>query len=239
MTLKWTQRPWTGFASCSFLIFTPRCLGENQKRLVEKVESLEPDLIVLTGDMVDSDVESIESHLAFLEVLTEDTPVYAVSGNHEYWSESSEVVRTVYDALGVSVLQETCTPFKDTAFPIELCGISDYEKFTGFQDYKATLPEPANNRFNLLLAHRPVFFETYTALDYDLVLSGHAHGGMIRLPFTGGIYSPDQGLFPSYTSGPYKDNDTTMVVSRGLGNSVFPFRVQNRPEIVLLTLKSS
>lgn len=215
-----------------------KVFGENQKRLVEKVEALEPDLIVLTGDMVDGDVESIETHLAFLKDLTDETPVYAVSGNHEYWSASAEEVRTVYDTLGVTSLEDACTAFSDPSQPITLCGINDFEKFEGFQEYRQTLPEPEENTFNLLLAHRPVHFDTYASFDYDLVLSGHAHGGMIRLPFVGGLYAPDQGFFPSYTTGPYIEDGTTMLVSRGLGNSVFPFRIQNRPELVATTLQS-
>jgi predicted MPP superfamily phosphohydrolase len=212
--------------------------GENQKRLVKEVKTLEPDLVVLTGDMVDGDVESIETHLAFLKDLTDETPVYAVSGNHEYWSASSQEVKTVYDTLGVTSLEDECLLFSESSQPIKLCGISDYEKFSDFQDYRETIPKPEENTFNILLAHRPVYFDTYASFDYDLVLSGHAHGGMIRLPFIGGLYAPDQGFFPSYTTGPYIEDGTTMIVSRGLGNSVFPFRIQNRPEIIAITLEN-
>ena len=215
-----------------------KTFGDDQTRLVNKVIALEPDIIVLTGDMVDSDVDSPETHLAFLGELSEVAPIYAVSGNHEYWSESAEEVETLYESLGVTSLEDACIPFSDTAYPVTLCGIRDYMTFSGFTDYEDSLPDPSQNRFNILLAHRPVYFESYAERDYDLVLSGHAHGGMIRLPFLGGLYGPDQGWFPSYTTGPYKESGTTMIVSRGLGNSVFPFRIQTRPEIIAIELKS-
>ncbi len=94
------------------------------------------------------------------------------------------------------------------------------------------------NNFTILLSHKPNYFKEYSVAGIDLVLSGHAHGGQIRLPFIGGIVGPDQGLFPKYTNGLYTKNQTSMVVSRGLGNSLFPLRLFNKPEIVSITLES-
>jgi predicted MPP superfamily phosphohydrolase len=92
--------------------------------------------------------------------------------------------------------------------------------------------------YTVLLSHRPELFDCYVAKGADLVFSGHAHGGQFRLPFLGGVFAPDQGLFPTYDAGLYQQKGTSMIVSRGLGNSLFPFRVNNRPEIVVVTLLS-
>ncbi|WP_455769208.1 metallophosphoesterase [Marinilactibacillus psychrotolerans] len=93
-------------------------------------------------------------------------------------------------------------------------------------------------RFKVLLSHRPELFETYAAHGFDLVFSGHAHGGQFRLPFIGGLIAPNQGLFPEYTAGIYSKKQTRMIVSRGLGNSVIPIRINNRPELVIVTLSN-
>jgi predicted MPP superfamily phosphohydrolase len=95
------------------------------------------------------------------------------------------------------------------------------------------------NGFTILLSHRPELFDTYANHDLDLILSGHAHGGQFRIPFIGGVVAPNQGFFPKFDAGIYTDGDTNMLVSRGVGNSIFPFRVNNRPEIILIELKSS
>ena len=90
---------------------------------------------------------------------------------------------------------------------------------------------------SILLSHRPEFFDQYVRADVDLVLSGHAHGGQFRLPFVGGLAAPNQGLFPKYDAGRYTEENTNMIVSRGIGNSIFPFRFNNRPEVILIELK--
>jgi predicted MPP superfamily phosphohydrolase len=90
--------------------------------------------------------------------------------------------------------------------------------------------------YNILLSHRPEEFDIYANSKYDLVLTGHAHGGQVRIPFIGGLVAPNQGLFPEYDSGIFTSNNTTMVVSRGIGNSIIKLRVNNRPEIVLIEL---
>ena len=108
-----------------------------------------------------------------------------------------------------------------------------------FSDLSVQLNEfTDSDNFNILLSHRPEFFNLYLKTPMDLIFSGHAHGGQFRLPFIGGLVAPGQGLFPKYTSGPYTQNGATMFVSRGLGNSIVPVRIFNRPEILLVTLIS-
>ncbi len=135
-------------------------------------------------------------------------------------------------------------------FSIGLIGIADpainfgkktYLKENNFsyvRDNITKLIKDINTDFNVLLSHRPELFSVYNELEIDLVFSGHAHGGQIRIPFVGGVLSPNQGFFPKYSEGMHSEGVTSIVVSRGLGNSVFPFRIFNRPELVLVTLKS-
>jgi len=214
-----------------------KTFGDSQERLVSKVLDLEPDLIVLTGDMIDKNVESIDNHLNFLRNFTEEeVPVYAVSGNHEYWTNNLDEIKVIYDDLGVVFLDDESSEVTINDTTLTLFGLSDRAKHPSDTAYLNALPEGEAQTFSLLLAHRSVFFNSYSEKDYDLVLSGHAHGGMFRLPFIGGLYSPDQGLFPKLTTGPYKKEDTFLIVSRGLGNSVIPLRIMNRPEIVVVNL---
>ena len=93
--------------------------------------------------------------------------------------------------------------------------------------------------FCILLSHRPELFDSYVKYDMHLVLTGHAHGGQFRLPFVGGLIAPNQGFFPKYDAGLYTEGDTNMLVSRGIGNSILPFRVNNRPEVILVELQHS
>ncbi len=129
---------------------------------------------------------------------------------------------------------------------INLLGLQDpafisannIEDTKGLGFYDSLKQWSSNDNFQILLSHRPELFDLYVEHNIDLVFSGHAHGGQFRLPFIGGLVAPDQGVFPQYTSGSYNKNQTTMYVSRGLGNSIIPIRIFNRPEIVLVKLKS-
>lgn len=149
--------------------------------------------------------------------------------------------------FGVVVLEDKAIPLENDGEKITLIGLSDPD-FTIRGDAFGEVPAmtstklrnlmDAKNGYTILLSHRPELFETYVDCDVDLVLSGHAHGGQFRLPFIGGLIAPNQGLFPKYDAGLYTDNNTNMIVSRGLGNSIIPLRFNNRPEIVLVELNT-
>lgn len=205
-------------------------------RLINKISELNPDIIVITGDIADSNHTNIENALEFAEKSAQIAPSYYVTGNHEYWLEISER-EELLDGLksaGIKILDdETVTVEKDGA-SFSLTGLDD-NTLTG--DFRNILPSDENS-LNILLAHEPQYIAEYSSWgSVDLVFTGHAHGGQFILPFIGGVVAPDQGFFPKYTSGMHQSGDTSMVISRGLGNSIIPVRLFNFPDIVCVDLQ--
>lgn len=213
--------------------------GEGQEKLVEKVRKTEPDVIFITGDVIDSNRYDLEQSLTAVRQFVDMADVYYVIGNHEV---ATNLVPEIYDALkeiGVHVMPNTSTTIEQGGESISIVGIED--PLNGFETQSMlnkAMKGVSAETLTVLLAHRPEKFNTYVANGMDLVFSGHAHGGQIRLPFVGGLVAPGQGLFPKYTAGSYKDGGTTMNVSRGLGNSGVPYRIFNLPEIVVVELKA-
>lgn len=213
--------------------------GSNNKNLIKKIKAQNPDIIVITGDIVDGNRTNIPATLNFIEKATEIAPVYYVTGNHEYQISDSDrnTLMTELSNRGVIILNNTVKQITFKTQKIYLIGLDEKNLTDNTLNYLVSdLP---NDALQILLVHEPQEITLYADSNVDFVFSGHAHGGQIRLPFVGGILSPNQGFFPKYSEGLYKINETTMVVSRGLGNSVFPFRIFNRPEIVVVTLKSN
>nr|WP_039806704.1 metallophosphoesterase [Jeotgalibacillus malaysiensis] len=215
-----------------------KSFGQNQQKLVDKVKESEPDIIVITGDIIDERRYDEEPALTLAEEMVQLAPVYYVSGNHEMRSGK-------YDGLidiGINVLTNETTLISNNDASIQLAVIEDpspSNAITVENNLQQTFKEAENSQFTLLLAHRPEWFSLYREYQPDLILSGHAHGGQIRLPLIGGLVAPNQGLFPEYTSGIHEVDGSSLIVSRGLGNSLFPFRVFNRPEIVEVVLKTN
>lgn len=218
--------------------------GKNNQKLVGRIRECEPDMIVLTGDLVDSNHTNVDRAVQFVDEIVKICPVYYVTGNHEYWLEKSE-----YDELmdgligaGVVILDDQVVEISRGDAKFRLVGLDDKSLADG------TLGTLLNNAQNVahedsekkeltvVLAHEPQYLARYAVTGVDLVLSGHAHGGQFRLPFVGGIVAPDQGFLPEYTAGEYYMDGTEMIVSRGLGNSVIPVRLFNYPEIVCVEL---
>ncbi|WP_288221424.1 metallophosphoesterase [uncultured Clostridium sp.] len=223
-----------------------KVFGKKQSKLLEKVKDLSPDIIVVTGDMIDRRRYNLENAMYFIEEAIKIAPVYYVSGNHEAWSEKySEIKKRLIDT-GVYVLDDETVKINKDNSSINILGLSDPAFITSSyidETNTSNMEEYLNSYskiegFKILLSHRPELLDLYSKNDIDLVFSGHAHGGQVRIPFLGGIIAPNQGFFPKYTSGSYNSNKTTMFVSRGLGNSLFPLRVFNRPEIISVTLES-
>ncbi len=208
--------------------------GKNNQKLVDRIRECEPDMIVLTGDLVDSNHTNVDRAVQFVDEIVKICPVYYVTGNHEYWLEKSE-----YDELmdgligaGVVILDDQVVEISRGDAKFRLVGLDDKSLADG--TLEALLSD--EKEFTVVLAHEPQYLVRYASIGVDLVLSGHAHGGQFRLPFVGGIVAPDQGFLPKYTAGEYYMNGTEMIVSRGLGNSVIPVRLFNFPEIVCVEL---
>lgn len=208
--------------------------GKNNQKLVDRIRECEPDMIVLTGDLVDSNYTNVDRAVQFVDEIVKICPVYYVTGNHEYWLEKSE-----YDELmdgligaGVVILDDQVVEISRGDAKFRLVGLDDKSLTDG--TLEALLSD--EKEFTVVLAHEPQYLVRYASIGVDLVLSGHAHGGQFRLPFVGGIVAPDQGFLPKYTAGEYYMNGTEMIVSRGLGNSVIPVRLFNFPEIVCVEL---
>ena len=223
-------------------------LGEDNATLLQMLSDSRPDIITITGDLIDAQHTDIEIALSFAQEAMKIAPTYYVTGNHEASSSQYGILKAGLEAAGITVLEDEIVYLERDGEAIALLGLAD-PNFTIKGDLFGEVPAMVStklknmleqdNMYSVLLSHRPELFEAYAAYGVDLVLSGHAHGGQFRLPFVGGLIAPDQGLFPQYDAGLYTDGNTNMIVSRGLGNSIIPVRFNNRPEIVLIELHTN
>ena len=210
--------------------------------VIKLIEKEKPDIIVITGDLVDSNKTNIDIAQKLVGTLTGIAPCYYVTGNHEAWlGEQYQELESILLDEGVAILHDRAVQLIKNTESIQLAGLDDPD-FTDRAPLQQSMIKTKINNMNLtdnycvLLSHRPEAFEDYVSENIDLVLSGHAHGGQFRLPIIGGIVAPNQGLSPKYDAGLYSENYTTMVVSRGIGNSIIPIRFNNRPEIISVEL---
>lgn len=216
--------------------------------LSNKIKLVSPDIIVITGDLVDRRKTNLKTATEFVNEIVKIAPVYYVSGNHEQLSEHNKELKKELNNLNVINMDNSYRTIYKDGSEIGLSGIADpairryvrtylYENNASYiRSSLEGLTQNLKTDFNILLSHRPEHFNVYKEFKFDLVFSGHAHGGQIRIPLLGGILAPDQGFFPRYSEGMIKEGSTSIVVSRGLGNSIFPFRIFNRPELVVVTL---
>jgi predicted MPP superfamily phosphohydrolase len=224
--------------------------GTDQRKLISLTKEINPDIIVVTGDLIDSrrtNIDNMRIALSYMKVAVDIAPVYYVSGNHEARTNLYDDLKTAFEEYGVINMDNTHKNIELNGDNISLLGLADisfnaidslkYHTSTlGFDKILDNLKTESNNNFTILLSHRPELITFYSKENIDLVFSGHSHGGQIRFPFLGGVIAPDQGFFPKYTSGIHTLNSTSMVISRGLGNSLAPQRIFNRPEVVVVNL---
>ena len=219
-------------------------MGKDNEKLLSMLREAEPDIIAITGDLIDSRDTNIEIALHFAKEAVKIAPCYYVTGNHEARVSEYNDLKEGLNELGVIVLEDEKVEIEQYSEKIVLLGVDDPSFQTDYLHgdsvtvMRGNLQELKNEEYaySVLLSHRPELFETYVESGVDLVLSGHAHGGQFRLPFVGGLVAPNQGLFPKYETGLYTCNSTNMLVSRGIGNSIIPFRFNNRPEVILIEL---
>lgn len=234
--------------------------GFEQKGLLSKIDECKPDIIVVTGDVIDSNHTNYKLALEFFEGASQIAPVYYITGNHELWLDEVKFSGFLTDIqnMGVHYIDDTIIDMDDYV----LVGVGDRTLHSGVDinsfDYEISdyisdenlsnslegdnnrdLNNMDDSRFKIMLAHEPSFHSVYQECGMDLVLTGHYHGGQIIIPGKGGLVSPDFEFFPELYQGMHEFGDTTMVISRGLGNSLAPVRINNYPEIVVVEIKKT
>ncbi|RKL69260.1 phosphoesterase [Salipaludibacillus neizhouensis] len=218
---------------------------KNHSKLVKKVIHANPNIILFTGDLVDKRSYRPEISLILMKKLVKIAPVYYVTGNHEWATGHFHEFENSLINLGVHVLRNTYKELVVGDEIIHLLGIDDpsslaepiRERQSTGETLRTLFKEIDNkSSYKILLSHRPEFLSLYAQFDIDLIFSGHAHGGQFRFPVLGGLFAPHQGFLPRYTSGINIEKNSTLIVNRGLGNSLFPQRIFNRPEIIVTKL---
>lgn len=218
--------------------------GEGASELIAAIDTEAPDVVLLAGDIFDDEMPWGPSE-ALVQALAARYPCYYVTGNHEYWSERIDGIYAILRKAGVRILNMESELLTIRGQNIRLCGVPDpyamvYEDAPDTRTQLArALAAAGDGVFTLLMAHRPELVDQYAEAGFDLVVSGHAHGGQVRIPLLlNGLYAPNQGLFPSWAGGIFEAGDTTMIVSRGLAreSTALP-RVFNRPELVIINLR--
>ena len=218
-----------------------REFGTNNARLVAAVAKEHPDLIALTGDFIDS-AENIEVTLTLVEQLVELAPVYFISGNHDWASGAMETLRDLLENIGVTVLDNKWELLEQDGASIAICGVEDpngYADSAKPDEVVQAVREAYGERYILMLAHRNYWMEAYPTLDVNLILCGHGHGGIVRLPIVGGLFGSNGTVFPEYSAGLYNGKTYQMLVSRGLGGGMNIPRLFNNPELVSITLHTN
>ena len=221
--------------------------GENNAELLKLLSESRPDIIVITGDLIDANHTDVGIALGFAQESVRIAPTYYVTGNHEAASPQYDALQDWLEDAGVIVLEDEAISLERGGETIALLGLADPD-FTVKGDMFGEVPAMVSTKlknliddesgYTILLSHRPELFETYVDGGIDLVFSGHVHGAVPAAVYRRGGCPPNQGLFPKYDAGLYTDGGTSMVVSRGIGNSIIPFRFNNRPEIVLVELNA-
>lgn len=217
--------------------------SDNADDVVAMVASCAPDAVLMVGDMFDDDTANrpTERTLSLMRQLSAQYPCYYVSGNHEAWTGEMDALYQQTEEAGVTVLRMSSGVLTVRGQRIALCGVPDpYEMvFSGAPDTEEQLRQALEDLdsadFTVLLAHRPELLAKYAQFPLDLVVSGHAHGGQVRIPgVLNGLYAPNQGWFPKLAGGAYTQDGTTLIVSRGLAVRTRLPRIFNRPEVVLV-----
>lgn len=225
--------------------------GENNSHLLQEIRNVNPEIVFAAGDMLISTKEpQFDEAVSLMNELTRQYPVYYVNGNHEsrlkaypdkFGDQYEHYISTIC-SFGVHFLENSMEQLVIRKMPVNVWGLElplDYYRRFGKEELtvpqlEEMLGKPDPPGYQILLAHHPCYFDTYASWGADLTLSGHLHGGMIRLPLLGGVISPQFTLFPKYDRGLYTQGESRMVVSAGLGSHSIPIRVNNPPELVIL-----
>jgi len=233
-----------------------KSFGKNNINLINKIDQISPQVVLITGDIIDGENKNFQVSLDLLKDLSTKYKVYHITGNHEqkalvkrYKKLYEEYFKKLHDLSAIHLDNEKVQIKKGNSY-INIYGLTipfeyykylfDKDKSTDLEEnfLQKNLPFINKNEYNILLAHTPFYFDDYEKWGGDLILAGHVHGGIIRLPIVGGLLSPNRKFFPKYDLGKYDKNDSTMIVTKGLGGSKVLFRINCKPEIVKIKLKS-
>ncbi len=218
--------------------------GRNQEKLLSAIAETNPDIVLLGGDIFD-DNRGYEHAELLLRKLSEEYTCFYVPGNHEYWSNDIASILSIVSSCQIPILSGSNCIVECNGQQINICGLNDPDAIEYVSDSVPVLTQlqtldatTTAQQFSVLLSHRPELAETYRNYSFDLILSGHAHGGQWRIPgILNGLYAPNQGLFPKYAGGRYDSDSQTLIVSRGLSRVTTPApRIFNRPELVVIEL---
>ena len=219
--------------------------GDEQSTLIEAVDKENPDVVLLGGDIFDDKIDYEESEET-IAILSKKYKCYYVTGNHEYWSKDVDNIVSIVKSYGITVLEGDVETIDLNGHLVNICGVDDPDNYVYLDGGEAIetqlkrVDEKANrDYYTILLSHRPEYYDLYSQYGFDLVLSGHAHGGQWRIPgLLNGLYAPNQGLFPEYAGGLYEYEGGALVVSRGLDRQgVKAPRIFNRPELVIIEVE--
>ena len=219
--------------------------GDEQSTLIEAVDKENPDVVLLGGDIFDDKIDYEESEET-IAILSKKYKCYYVTGNHEYWSKDVDNIVSIVKSYGITVLEGDVDTIDINGQLVNICGVDDPDNYVYLDGGEAIetqlkrVDEKANrDYYTILLSHRPEYYDLYSQYGFDLVLSGHAHGGQWRIPgLLNGLYAPNQGLFPEYAGGLYEYEGGALVVSRGLDRQgVKAPRIFNRPELVIIEVE--
>ena len=218
--------------------------GKDNKDLIEKVKQSKPDMIFLTGDLIDKRRTDMDVSIKLVEQLVAIADCYYIAGNHESVIADYDYFQKKLEEIGVNVINDAAI----SVGKINIYGIKDYNFFKQPKEKNEEIisqqlagleVEKKEDEINILLVHRPHYFDIYCQYQFDYIFAGHVHGGQMRLPFVGGVYGPNQGLFPKYDCGLYQKDKTKMIISAGLGNSLFPLRIFDNPQIVVVDISAN
>lgn len=255
LTIKGLSKPFSGIRIVQISDLHDSSFGNGNERLIKRIESLKPDLVLVTGDLISSGDTDFQPALSLMAGLAAKYLTCFSLGNHEqihawFMEEQQPTFLEKLQAFGVHVLDNRRMEWTRGDAVLDIYGYTgDLASYSGVDVLAASgvsLSDPSplfeklgkpRERITLLMAHNPDYFESYAAWGADVVFAGHLHGGVLRLPFIGGVLSPSREWFPHYDAGLFRNGDTVMVVNRGLGNSIVPVRIFNMPDISLITLK--
>ncbi|MCT1903077.1 metallophosphoesterase [Oceanobacillus sojae] len=216
-----------------------RVFGTENAAVLEKVKELDADIIVLTGDLIDRKTENLEIALQLAEELVRINPdTYFVTGNHEHENPEKEAFLAGLEDRGIIILNNENTQFEKGGQLFNIVGVNDVS--TEHEDMTLAFADLDTDKYTILLSHAPIVVQKYPDVDADIVLSGHTHGGQVRLPFIGALVAPDEGLLPELQKGVYPLGDERyLYIDSGLGTSALPLRFLNQSQISLITIQSA